>query len=97
MKESAFLRNGVDADITDNLKCSLKAKQIACPSLSEAVNVIKAKPGGRMIMRLKVQKLLRSGVELISDLSALRLVVRGWKQGRNSLDQSRENAGLQIQ
>jgi len=97
MEESAFLRNGVDADITDNLKCGLKAKQIACPSLSEAVNVIKAKPGGRMIMRLKVQKLLRSGVELISDLSALRLVVRGWKQGRNSLDQSRENAGLQIQ
>lgn len=97
MEESAFLRNGVDVDITDNLKCGLKAKQIACPSLSEAVNVIKAKPGGRMIMRLKVQKLLRSGVELISDLSAFRLVVRGWKQGRNSLDQSRENAGLQIQ
>lgn len=97
MEESAFLRNEVDADITDNLKCSLKANQLACPSLSEAVNVIKAKPGGRVIMRVKVQKLPHSGMKLISELSALRLVVRGWKQGRNSLDQNRENAGLQIQ
>lgn len=53
-----------------------ESKSASCPSLSEAVNAIKAKPGGRVIMRVKVQKLPHSGMKLISDLSALRLVVR---------------------
>lgn len=43
------------------------------PVVSKAENVIKAKPGGRAIMRLRVQKSPHPGEEPISDLSALRL------------------------
>lgn len=50
-------------------------KQISllAPVVSKAENVIKAKPGGRAIMRLRVQKSPHPGEEPISDLSALRL------------------------